>query len=176
MATLLTPRRTAALHRLDLTYGPVGATASAGAPPGFSSLCHSRVLTNVDFEVASELVMTWQILERAGLRVAASSPRAEVGTVLEMRLGLGPASLRIPCRVVYTIEETDRIGFAYGTLPGHPEAGEELFVVERSGDELSMTVRAFSRPGRRATALAGPVGRWMQHLMAGRYLRAVDRG
>ena len=30
--------------------------------------------------------------------------------------------LRAPCRVVYVIDEPDVRGFAYGTLPGHPES------------------------------------------------------
>jgi uncharacterized protein (UPF0548 family) len=37
---------------------------------------------------------------------------------------LGP--IRVPCRVVYVLDEPERRGFAYGTLPGHPESGEEL--------------------------------------------------
>jgi uncharacterized protein DUF1990 len=49
-------------------------------------------------------------------------------------LGLGPASIRIPCRVAYVIREPLLRGFAYGTLPGHPEAGEERFALEQHGD------------------------------------------
>jgi uncharacterized protein (UPF0548 family) len=31
--------------------------------------------------------------------------------------------------VVYVVDEHDRRGFAYGTLRGRPESGEELFAV-----------------------------------------------
>ena len=33
--------------------------------------------------------------------------------------------------VVYIIHEPDRQGFAYGTLPGHPESGDEALMSER---------------------------------------------
>ena len=54
-----------------------------------------------------------------------------------------------PCRIVGVIEEEeDRWGFAYGTLPGHFEQGEEAFVVSRSTDgRVHFEVTAFSRPG-----------------------------
>ncbi|GAA4732513.1 hypothetical protein GCM10023350_14890 [Nocardioides endophyticus] len=66
--------------------------------------------------------------------VAASGPVADTDTVVDMRFGLGPLALRIPCRVVYVVDEPERAGFAYGTLPGHPETGEELFLLSRLGD------------------------------------------
>ena len=31
--------------------------------------------------------------------------------------------------MAYAIDESDRREFAYGTLPGHPEIGKELFAV-----------------------------------------------
>ncbi|HEV8560641.1 MAG TPA: DUF1990 family protein [Actinophytocola sp.] len=39
-----------------------------------------------------------------------------------------------PGRVVHVVEEEHRRGFAYGTLPGHPECGEEAFLLERHAD------------------------------------------
>jgi len=54
---------------------------------------------------------------------------------------------RAPVRVVYVIDEPNRRGFAYGTLKGHPERGEEAFVIERTGDgSVWLTIAAFSRP------------------------------
>jgi uncharacterized protein (UPF0548 family) len=37
--------------------------------------------------------------------------------------------------VVWTVDEPNRIGFGYGTLQGHPESGEESFVVSREDDD-----------------------------------------
>mgnify|MGYP000977610101 CR=1 FL=1 len=119
--------------------------------------------------------MTWRVHEAAGLRVEASSMRAEKDAVLLMRLGFGPASFQIPCRVVYVLDEPDRAGFAYGTLPGHPECGEELFAVERDdAGRARIVVRAFSRPATRLARLSGPAGHWAQSLMTNRYLAALD--
>jgi uncharacterized protein (UPF0548 family) len=41
-----------------------------------------------------------------------------------------------------------RYGFAYGTLPGHVEAGEERFLVEwnKSDNRVWYDIVAFSRP------------------------------
>lgn len=68
-----------------------------------------------------------------------------------------------PCRIVGILDEPDRWGFAYGTLAGHPEQGEEAFVVSIGGDNaVRFRITAFSRPGDRITHLAGPVGRAAQ--------------
>ena len=77
-------------------------------------------------------------------------------------------------RVVYVVDEPRRRGFAYGTLPGHPETGEEAFVVElQEGDEVTFTITAFSRPASRLARAAGPVGRRIQGWATNRYLRSV---
>lgn len=92
-----------------------------------------------------------------------------------LHVGLGRLSLRVPCRVVYVVDEPDRKGFAYGTLPGHPVSGEEAFVLERGHDgRITFTVSAFSRPATMFAKLGGPVGRTIQHMMTERYLRALD--
>ena len=77
------------------------------------------------FEEAADKGMRWGMLRGAGLRVEATSEVAAVGS--EVIVHLGP--VRAPCRVVYVVDEPDRRGFAYGTLPGHAESGEERFVV-----------------------------------------------
>ncbi len=78
-------------------------------------------------------------------------------------------------RVVYVVDETHRKGFAYGTLPGHPESGEEAFVVELDGDgTVTFTITAFSRPSSRLARVAGPVNRAVQRWITGRYLRSLQ--
>jgi uncharacterized protein (UPF0548 family) len=71
------------------------------------------------------------------------------------------------------LDEPDRQGFGYGTLPGHPESGEESFVVRRDGDRVTLTVGAYSRPGLLVTRLAGSAGRLGQRLMVRRYAAAL---
>lgn len=93
-----------------------------------------------------------------------------------MHLGLGAGSVRIPCRVAYVIDEPTLRGFAYGTLPGHPESGEERFVLEQHPDgTITLKITAFSRPASRLAVLGGPFTRMVQQGMTSRYLRALDR-
>ena len=175
MVTSLSPRVAAALRETAFTYSEVGATADS-PPAGYRTFTRTRTLSDAEFDHAGGLLMAWQAHERAGLRVAASSKRAEAGAAVLMRLGIGRVSIRIPCRVVYEIDEPNRMGFAYGTLPGHPVAGEELFLVQRNGNgRVTFTVSAFSRPATTLTRVAGPVTRWAQSQMMDRYPRALNR-
>lgn len=177
MVTVLSEASMAALLAAPYTYAHVGATGMAALPAGYTHLRRSRELRGVRFEAAVERLMTWQVHERAGLSVAASSERAAPDAVVEMRLGFERFGIRIPCRVVYVISEPARAGFAYGTLPGHPETGEELFTVRRDGDgRVTFTVAAFSRPATTLAQVAGPVARRAQAAMTNRYLTAIERG
>jgi len=98
------------------------------------------------------------------------------GDTAVLLLGWGVLSLRIPVRVVYVIDEPTRRGFAYGTLPGHPESGEEAFVVEhRDDDSVWLTIRAFSRPAYRWLWLGYPVLRLFQAIFTSRYEHALTR-
>ena len=64
------------------------------------------------------------------------------------------------CRIVYTFDEPHRFGFAYGTLPGHVDCGEEIFMVERSETgTVRYVLKAFSRPRHLLARLAYPVAR-----------------
>lgn len=96
------------------------------------------------------------------------------GAVAVLRLGLGPLSVAAPVRVAYVIDEPGRKGFAYGTLPGHPESGEEAFVVEllKNGD-VTFTITAFSRPRSLLAKVGGPMSRAIQSRITNRYLRSV---
>ena len=59
-------------------------------------------------------------------------------------------------RVLDVIDKPRLRGFSYGTLPGHPETGEERFTVRLDGDDTVWAeIRAFSCPGRWFTGIAG---------------------
>lgn len=71
------------------------------------------------------------------------------------------------CRIVYTVEEfgdTNRFGFAFGTLPGHVESWEERFLIEwnRSTDQVVYDILAFSKPNHILTRLGYPLVRLCQ--------------
>jgi uncharacterized protein (UPF0548 family) len=157
-----------------LTYPEVGATAGA-LPEGYHHVRAERVVGEGRelFERCCEVVLTWGVQRGAGL-VVEHPGRVRVGQDQRVGLPLGPLRLWAPCRVVYVVEERDRCGFAYGTLPGHPETGEESFVVslEPSG-EVRFEIRAFSRPARWFSRLGAPVTARVQARVTRRYLDAV---
>lgn len=166
----------ARLRSAPYTYDAVGHTA-LGPPPGFHWFERSATLARRDLDGVSADLFGWRMQERSGLRVWASEVPLRTDTLALLRLGPGPLSIAIPCRVVYVVDEPDRRGFAYGTLPGHPESGEERFMLRRHDDgRIEATVCAFSRPATTLAQATGPLGRRFQHLMARRYLAALDRG
>ncbi|SFB88798.1 DUF1990 family protein [Streptomyces aidingensis] len=166
------------------TYPDVGATRSGPAalpPPGHRLLrvCvplgHGAALARE----AGRALMDWRMHRALGVMVAADTPEAEPGSRVVIGLGVGRFRLAAPCRVVWTVREPDRTGWAYGTLPGHPVSGEEAFVVERAPDgTVRLTVTAFSRPVAWWTRAGGPLARAGQRLYArrcGRVLRRLAR-
>ena len=76
-------------------------------------------------------------------------------------------------RIVYLTDGPEEFGFAYGTLPAHPEEGEAAFRVIRRGERLVFTVTAFSRPRHTAARLGGPLSRALQLRANRSYLRAM---
>ncbi|MEZ0366188.1 DUF1990 family protein [Mycobacterium sp. pUA109] len=160
------------LTALPLTYPEVGATAGA-LPTGYQHIAASARIGagRQRFEQASDAVLRYGMQRGAGLRPQASSDVAAVDAVLVVRLGV----LHAPCRVVYVVDEPNRRGFAYGTLPGHPESGEELFSVryDPADDAVYAEVRAFSRPATWWSKLGAPVAALLQRVITRRYLRAV---
>jgi uncharacterized protein (UPF0548 family) len=172
---LLDELQAGALRAAPLSYASPLAP-DAAASNGFRVLTVSAVLTRRDFDAAARDLLGWRMHERAGLRVAASDVPLRLGSVVLMRWGIGPLSMAVPCRVLDVVEEPRRRGFTYGTLPGHPEAGEEQFVLEHLDDDrIRLTIGAVSRPASALARLGGPLTRAAQSLMTRRYLRALDR-
>jgi len=167
----------AELTAAPLTYPEVGATRDAELPIGYHHVGRRDVVGHgrTAFERASTAVVEWRAQRGAGLRVRASGPATTVGTVVLMTAGLPRLGLDIPCRVVWVVQDDDRRGFGYGTLPGHPERGEESFVVTLEGDDVVFTMRAFSLPATRLARLGGPVTTLAQSVALGRYTAAVRR-
>ena len=157
-----------------LSYPEVGASLG-DLPPGYRHTVQERVVGrgSADFRRAADLLMTWELHRRAGLGVTAA-PRVAEGQDVELAVLLGPVCIRATCRVVAVVDEPRRRGFSYGTVQGHPERGEALFVVEWLPDDtVRLRLRAFSRPGLWWSRLGGPVTRRIQDVYVERYLRAL---
>ena len=167
-----------ALAGRPLTYSPPGLTRDVLTPAGFHTMVVRRPIGRgpADFARAQEGLLSWQMHRDAGLAMTVSAPRAAVGAESLGLLGVGSVGLPVPCRVVWAVEEERRAGFAYGTLPGHPERGEEAFVVDLAPDGVVwFTVRAVSRPAAWYMRAAGPLGRLGQRVFARRYGSALQR-
>jgi uncharacterized protein (UPF0548 family) len=81
-------------------------------------------------------------------------------------------------RIAYTIEEAPslrRYVFAFGTLPGNVERGEERFTVEwdRADDSVSYEVFAFARPAHPLARTGQPFVRLVQRRFAADSLRSM---
>jgi uncharacterized protein (UPF0548 family) len=178
------------LDQLRFSYDVVGSTRYDETPPGYHRLEYKARIGEGDevFRRAGEALMNWRMHRIAGLPMTATDSPATIGTNSLGRLGagmlvgrlrtmtpLGLVGLPVPCRVVWTIDEPDRVGFAYGTLQGHPESGEESFVVTREPDGIHFTIRAYSRPATWYTRLGGAVTRQAQLKAARRYASTLRR-
>ncbi|MET8798493.1 DUF1990 domain-containing protein [Nocardia sp. NPDC004568] len=160
------------------TYSELGATRGE-LPPGYRHLrVRRRIASGEDeFRRLGAAVLHYRIQRGLGILREAGTPVAEPGTAVTVLLGIGRFGLRAPCRVVYVLDEPDRMGFAYGTLPGHPMSGEELFAVEydRATDVVYGVVSAFSRPATRFMRLGGPLAVPAQRAAAAAYLAVLRR-
>ncbi|MEV0289251.1 MULTISPECIES: DUF1990 domain-containing protein [unclassified Kribbella] len=178
------------LDSLRFSYDVVGSTRYDETPPGYHRMEYKARLGAGDevFRRAGEALLTWRMHRTAGLPMTATDTPATIGTNTLGRLGagmligrlrtalpIGQLGLPVPCRVVWTVDEPDRIGFAYGTLQGHPASGEESFVVTREPDGIHITIRAYSRPATWYTRLPGPLTRKAQTQAAHRYANALRR-
>ncbi|MEU8267527.1 DUF1990 domain-containing protein [Sphaerisporangium sp. NPDC049002] len=161
----------------ELTYAEAGATRTGELPQGYRHLRRRYPMGDgACLGRAADALLTWRMHAALGLSPQATAPRAAPGVVVVSHLGVGPLAIAAPCRVVWTVEEDRRAGFAYGTLPGHPESGEESFLLEVAGDgSMSFTVSAFTRPGGWYTRAAWPLVALAQRYFAGRYASALRR-
>ncbi|GAB3992145.1 DUF1990 family protein [Nocardioides marmoraquaticus] len=163
-----------------LTYDDVGATRPdladwPATPPTYRRLEDTwRIGHGADsFERAGDAVLAWAVKTRSGFDVLPPGP-ARAGCDVLLVARLGPVSVREPARVVAVHVATDRRGFAYGTRPGHPVSGEEAFVVHRdAADQVWLTVRSLTRPGRAVWRAAFPGLVLAQRAYRRRYARAL---
>lgn len=171
-------RLLAVLECAEPTYTEQGASLSNEMPSGFHHLRKTAVLGRGPdvFARASAGIRTWRAHSIPGVRLIPRDPPLEPRTTVVVTLGFGFGAVAAPCRIIKVQEDADRFGFAYGTLPGHPEEGEESFVVSIGNDGVvRFDIRAFSRPGDPITRVAGPMGRSLQSAATQGYLWAMRK-
>ena len=170
--------------KLPFSYAAVGATAKT--PPSDYAVDHTRIKLGEGepvFQAARAALRRWEQF-RLGW-VEAWSPdtpiqTGEVVAVMGRAIGLWWLNA---CRIVYVVDGSgpiSKFGFAYGTLPGHVESGEERFLIEwdRGDNSVWYDILAFSRPNHILTRLGCPVVRRTQKRFgrdsAAAMLRAVS--
>ena len=167
-----------------LTYPEVGATEPAATDPGaplpagYHHVRRSRVVGEGDaaWAAAAAGIRGWQMHRRQGFLVVPDDPPIAPGTAMASAIRLPGPGVHVvfACRIVWVVDEPDRFGFAYGTLPVHPASGEEAFVAHRDGTgAVTLTVTAFSRPRHPLVRLGGPVARRQQARATDGYLDAL---
>lgn len=160
--------------RQDLSYPEVGATRTGERPSGYRHDSRSLSLGPASlFESAAEQVLKWKAQFGAGAQVVPGDPVSGEGSNHLVLMKLALVWVIAPVRIVYLVDEPDRKGFGYGTLPGHPEIGEESFVIERRDDQTQFLITAFSKPSGWLVRLGQPIARAVQVHTTGRYLEAL---
>lgn len=158
---------------LPFSYPEVGATNST--LPGGYKIDHNRIRLGSGeriFHRAVSAMRSWKMFDIEWVELCWPGAEIEVGsTVVVMASHFGFWSLH-PASIVYVIDEVGgqirRFGFAYGTLPGHGERGEERFLIEwnHKDDSVWYELLAFSRPNDLLAKIAYPISRMMQKKFA----------
>jgi uncharacterized protein (UPF0548 family) len=137
---------------LPFSYSAVGATAKT--PPAGYVVDRTRIELGegqTAFDSAKAALQRWQQFQLGWVQPWSPETPLEPGQVVAiMGWAVGLWWLNA-CRIVYTLDESGPVtkyGFAYGTLPGHIESGEERFLIEWDlyTDKVSYDILAFSRP------------------------------
>jgi uncharacterized protein (UPF0548 family) len=154
------------------SYAEVGASKQ-GAPAAYH-LDHNRIKLGEGpqtFALARRAIQNWQMFNLGWVRVLQTDAPIEVGTcALVIVRHFGFYSLNAS-RIVYLLDEqapVKKYGFAYGTLDGHAERGEERFSIEWNPQDNSVyyDLLAFSQPRHALARLGYPLSRMLQKRFA----------
>jgi uncharacterized protein (UPF0548 family) len=171
----------AAQAPLDLTYRAVGATAAV--PPAGYVVDHTRVRLGEGagtFAAAKAALRRWEHFRLGWVEAWPPGAPIQVGQVVAVLARLFGLWWLNACRVVYVVDEqgsVSRYGFAYGTLPGHAESGEERFTVEwhEADGAVCYDILAFSSPRHLLARLGHPLTRRLQKRFARDSAAAMQR-
>lgn len=138
-----------AQRNLPFTYNEVGATNTTPPSTGYN-VDHNRIQIGTGeatYKKGVEALKSWRQFELGWVGAMPRGVQIEVDAIVAVKArAFGTWSLNA-ARIVYTIKEPRRFGFAYGTLPDHVELGEERFLIEwLPDDSVWYDILAFSRP------------------------------
>lgn len=158
--------------RLNFSYPFVGQTAAT--PPAGYNVDQTRVRLGSGeavFMAATNALQKWQQFRLGWVEASPASTPIKAGEVVAILARIAGLWWLNACRIVYVIDEagpTQRFGFAYGTLPGHAERGEERFLIEwdEADDSVCYDILAFSQPRDPLARLGYPFARLIQKRFA----------
>jgi uncharacterized protein (UPF0548 family) len=151
--------------RLPFSYPHVGCTQLESRPAGYDAdRTRVKLGTGLDvFDAACDAIRNWRQFPASWTRIDPPDATIAVGTVVAMVARVYGLVTVNACRIVNVIDEPNRFGFTYGTLPGHVEQGEERFLVERTSDgDVWYTILAYSRPRHWLARVGYPLARIQQ--------------
>jgi uncharacterized protein (UPF0548 family) len=169
---------------LDFTYAAVGATSGKQVPPADFAVDRTRVELgrgSIVFERAKRALGEWRQFRLDWLEAFPNNTPICAGETVLVIARVGGMWWTNAARIVYVVAESDvaksQFGFAYGTLPGHVETGEERFLIEwdRATDNVSFEILAFSRPRHFLVRLNKRRARTMQRRFAAGSTAAMKR-
>lgn len=150
---------------LPFSYAETGGTRREDLVQGFDNDFNFIELGAGDavWQAAKSAIRHWKMFPGDWARITPDdAPIREGETVAMTARVLGIWWLN-SCRIMYVIDNERQFGFAYGTLPGHVECGEELFMVEKTADgAVRYVIKAFSKPRFWMTRLGYPLVRQYQ--------------
>ncbi len=157
--------------RQPFSYTHVGMTRDEHAPGYILDRRRVRLGEGAEvFQAGCDALRGWEMFRLDWIRFFNHETPLEPGETVGVLVQVAGLWWLNTCRVVYLIEEAGslrRFGFAYGTLPGHAEKGEERFVIEwREDDSVWFEILALSRPGNWLVRLGYPYARSLQHRFA----------
>ena len=147
------------------TYPEVGATASNKKFKHYNNDYNYVMLGNGKevWQKAKAALQNWQQFPLPWTKIYPDTTALKKGMVVAVLFRLFGIWWRNSAKIVYAFDEPDRFGFAYGTLPGHIEMGEEVFWVERDEAGLvSYHIKAFSKPRFWLAKIGYPIARFYQ--------------
>jgi len=162
----------ARVAKLPLSYPEVGMTRAVDVPAGYGRE-HQRVELAIEFAAAREAVIAFATHRLPYLFVHPTDARAVVGSDVLVVARVGPLWTTNPCRIVYVDDGPDRFTYAYGTLPGHSEHGEETFTVERTAGGVVAETIAYARPQDLLARIGAPLAHRFQARVKRDYMAAL---
>jgi len=153
------------------SYAEVGASRGGSDAIAFYNVDHNQIVIghgDADFERAKQAVTEWKMFDFPWVELCwPSTPIQQDQNVTVLIQHFGFYSLNA-ARIVYTIEEPEWFGFAYGTLEDHGESGEERFSVrlDRESGDVIYDLYAFSRPNHLLAHFGYPLTRMLQKSFA----------